>query len=137
MPVPEELDHPIVQAPLAGGPSTPALAAAVSEAGGLGFLAAGYKTPEAVAAEVAEVRALTTAPFGLNLFVVSGYEPDAAALDDYRRSLEPEAARLGPTSGSPGGTTTTGRPRSTWRSTYSRTSCRSRSAARTPRCSAG
>ena len=90
-----ELALPVVGAPMAGGPSTPALAAAVSRAGGLGFLAAGYKTPEAVAAEVAEVRALTTAPFGLNLFVVSGYEPDAAALDDYRRSLEPEAARLG------------------------------------------
>ena len=36
-----ELRHPIVQAPMAGGPSTPALAAAVSDAGGLGFLAAG------------------------------------------------------------------------------------------------
>ena len=38
---------PVVGAPLAGGPSTPALAAAVSEAGGLGFLAAGYKTAAA------------------------------------------------------------------------------------------
>lgn len=35
---------PIVLAPLAGGPSTPELAAAVSEAGALGFLAAGYLT---------------------------------------------------------------------------------------------
>ena len=38
-----QLDHPVVQAPLGGGPSTTALAAAVSEAGGLGFLAAGYR----------------------------------------------------------------------------------------------
>ena len=38
------LEHPIVQAPMGGGPSTPALAAAVGEAGGLGFLAAGYRT---------------------------------------------------------------------------------------------
>jgi nitronate monooxygenase len=90
-----ELSLPVVGAPMAGGPSTPALAAAVSRAGGLGFLAAGYKTPDAVAAEVAEVRAATPGPFGLNLFVVGRYEPDAAALDDYRRSLEPEAARLG------------------------------------------
>jgi nitronate monooxygenase len=37
----DELDLPIVLAPLAGGPSTPALCAAVSNAGGLGFLAAG------------------------------------------------------------------------------------------------
>jgi nitronate monooxygenase len=36
-----ELTHPIVQAPMAGGPSTPELAAAVTNAGGLGFLAAG------------------------------------------------------------------------------------------------
>ena len=36
------LEHPVVLAPLAGGPSTPDLAAAVSGAGGLGFLAAGY-----------------------------------------------------------------------------------------------
>ena len=46
----ERIELPIVQAPLAGGASTPALAAAVAEAGGLGFLAAGYKTPDAVRA---------------------------------------------------------------------------------------
>lgn len=43
-PLPNEL--PILQAPMAGGPSTPALTAAVSRAGGLGFLAAGYLTPD-------------------------------------------------------------------------------------------
>jgi nitronate monooxygenase len=37
-----EIAAPIVLAPLAGGPSTPRLAAAVTNAGGLGFLAAGY-----------------------------------------------------------------------------------------------
>ncbi len=62
---------------------------------GLGFLAAGYKTADTVAAEVNAVRASTTAPFGVNLFVVEPFEPDAEALDAYRRSLEPEAARLG------------------------------------------
>ena len=40
----DQLNVPIVLAPLAGGPTTPQLAAAVSEAGGLGFLAAGYLT---------------------------------------------------------------------------------------------
>jgi nitronate monooxygenase len=50
------LRHPIVQAPMAGGPSTPALAAAVSRAGGLGFLAAGYKTVDQVERELADVR---------------------------------------------------------------------------------
>ena len=61
-----DLAHPIVQAPLGGGPSTPALSAAVSRAGGLGFLAAGYKNPEAVRRELAELRSLLPggAPFG-------------------------------------------------------------------------
>ena len=63
------LDHPIVLAPLGGGPSTPALAAAVSEAGGLGFLAAGYRKPDAVREEIEELRRLTSRPFGVNLFV--------------------------------------------------------------------
>ena len=58
---PAELEHPIVQAPMGGGASTPALAAAVSEAGGLGFLAAGY-IADAVRADVEAVRALTDAP---------------------------------------------------------------------------
>jgi len=48
-----QLVHPVVQAPMAGGPSTPELAAAVSAAGGLGFLAAGYKTPGDLAADIA------------------------------------------------------------------------------------
>jgi nitronate monooxygenase len=96
-----DLVIPVVGAPMAGGPSTPALAAAVSEVGGLGFLAAGYKTPEKVAAELDAVRAATSAPFGVNLFVVEPYEPDAGALDAYRRSLEPAAARLGADLGEP------------------------------------
>jgi nitronate monooxygenase len=92
---------PVIAAPMAGGPSTPALAAAVSEAGGLGFVAAGYKTPSAVASEIEAVRAATAAPFGVNLFVVEPYEPDATSLEAYRRSLEPEAARLGVELGEP------------------------------------
>ena len=86
---------------MAGGSSTSALAAAVSETGGLGFLAAGYKTADVVAAEVQAVRAATSAPFGLNLFVVEPFEPDVDALRSYRRSLEPEAARLGADLGEP------------------------------------
>jgi nitronate monooxygenase len=59
-----DLDVPIVLAPMAGGAATPALAAAVSGAGGLGFLAAGYRTAEAMHRDVAATRALTSAPFG-------------------------------------------------------------------------
>jgi nitronate monooxygenase len=86
---------------MAGGPSTPALAAAVSRSGGLGFLAAGYRDVEQVAAQVREVRAATSSPFGLNLFVVAPYEMDPGALAAYRRTLAPEAARLGADLGQP------------------------------------
>ena len=96
-----DLVLPVIGAPMAGGPSTSALVAAVSETGGLGILGAGYKTAEQVAAEVDAVRVATSAPFGVNLFVVEPYEPDAARLEAYRRSLEPEAARLGAVLGVP------------------------------------
>jgi nitronate monooxygenase len=90
-----ELEHPIVQAPLGGGPSTPALAAAVSEAGGLGFLAAGYRTPDAVRGDLVELRRLTQRPFGLNVFVPDAPAADTAALERYSEALSREAERLG------------------------------------------
>jgi nitronate monooxygenase len=85
-----ELGRPIVQAPMAGGISTPALAAAVSDAGGLGFLAAGYREPEAVRAEVAEVRGLTGRPFGVNVFVGGGEPADPAAVERYAATIAHE-----------------------------------------------
>ncbi|MBS1678426.1 MAG: nitronate monooxygenase [Actinobacteria bacterium] len=85
-----ELVRPIVQAPMAGGISTPALAAAVSNAGGLGFLAAGYREPEGVAVEVAELRALTDGPFGLNLFAPAGPPADARAVERYAARIAAE-----------------------------------------------
>jgi nitronate monooxygenase len=57
---------------MGGGPSTPRLAAAVSNAGGLGFLAGGYLAPEQLADEIRRTRALTKEPFGVNLFA-GGY----------------------------------------------------------------
>jgi nitronate monooxygenase len=90
-----DLEVPIVQAPMGGGPSTPALAAAVSEAGGLGFLASGYRTPDAVRSDFAEVRRVTSRPFGLNIFVPGPPTDDAAALDGYAGALAGEAERLG------------------------------------------
>ncbi|GAA2429484.1 nitronate monooxygenase [Actinomadura vinacea] len=101
------LDHPIVQAPMAGGGSTPALAAAVAEAGGLGFLAAGYKPAAAVREEIAATRALTARSFGVNLFMPSADAVDDAAVAAYRERLAPEAARLGAEPGAvpPGGRT--------------------------------
>ena len=77
---PATLAEPIVQAPLAGGPSTPELAIAVCEAGGLGFLAAGYKTPDAVRGQIDALRAHTDRPFGVNIFMPSPEPADPAGL---------------------------------------------------------
>jgi nitronate monooxygenase len=91
---------PIVLAPLAGGPSTPELAAAVSAAGGLGFLGAGYLSAERLADDVRATRRRTGEPFGVNLFVPGQPAPpdDAAA---YARTLAGEAARAGVELGQP------------------------------------
>ena len=91
----DELQHPIVLAPLAGGASTPELTAAVSEAGGLGFLASGYLSPEALEERMARVRELTDAPFGVNLFVPGDPEADTPQLENYLSELAPEAGRYG------------------------------------------
>jgi nitronate monooxygenase len=95
-----QLRRPVVQAPMAGGPSTPALAAAVSEAGGLGSLAAGYRTPEAVRAEVRAVRALTAERFAVNVFV-PGPPADDDAVRRYAGELAAEARRWGVDLGEP------------------------------------
>jgi nitronate monooxygenase len=86
---------------MAGGPSTPALATAVSGAGGLGFLAGGYQLADRLAAEITEARAATSGPLGVNLFVVAPYVPDPDEVAAYRRSLESEAVRLGVALGEP------------------------------------
>lgn len=85
-----ELEKPIVQAPMAGGISTVGLAAAVCEAGGLGFLAAGYREPGAVADEVDELRAATGRPFGLNIFAAAGEAADPAVVERYAARIAGE-----------------------------------------------
>ncbi|MEV0096576.1 nitronate monooxygenase [Streptomyces sp. NPDC050738] len=84
--------YPIVQAPMAGGASGPRLAAAVSEAGGLGFLAAGYKTADGMYEEIKQLRGLTAQPFGVNLFMPQQDTPDRAAVEVYRHQLAGEAS---------------------------------------------
>ena len=87
-------DLPIVAAPMAGGPSTLALAAAVHAAGGFPFLAGGYKSAEALAEEVRQARELGGA-FGVNLFVPSPAALDERAFRAYTEELRPEAAHHG------------------------------------------
>jgi nitronate monooxygenase len=90
----DQLAVPIVLAPLAGGPSTPELTAAVSNAGGFGFLAAGYLSASALAERLERTRTLTNAPIGVNLFVPGTPAPQQA-LDLYAARLADEARQAG------------------------------------------
>ena len=78
---------------MAGGPTTPSLVAAAAQAGGMGFLAAGYKTPEQLSAQVAEVRDATPSAFGVNLFVPNPLAVDAADYQAYAAALRSLADR--------------------------------------------
>lgn len=95
------LPVPVVQAPMAGGPSTPALAAAVNRGGGLGFLAAGYLTTKRLATDIETLSGLTDRPFGVNLFVGAGDAADPARLQAYARRLAADAQRAGVQLGEP------------------------------------
>ncbi len=90
-----DLTHPIIQAPMAGGPSTPELAAAVAGAGGLGFVAAGYHGAEQLRTDIETTRALTDRPVAVNLFLAAETVVDQQALGAYARAIEPLAARFG------------------------------------------
>ncbi|MCW3842647.1 nitronate monooxygenase [Micromonospora yasonensis] len=82
------VDVPVVAAPLGGGPTTGALVTAVGAAGAFAFLAAGYKTPEAVAEEIAVARA-GGRPFGVNVFVPT---PVPVTEPEFRRYADRIAA---------------------------------------------
>ena len=88
-------------APMAGGPGTPQLAAAVSAAGGLGFLAAGYLTPEQLTQQIGSIRSDTDRPFGVNIFSAPSRRGDRRAIADYVDLLAPVAERHGVPLGRP------------------------------------
>jgi nitronate monooxygenase len=93
---------PVVLAPMAGGPSTVALAAAVAEAGGFPFLAGAYLTPERLRADVEGLRSRTSTAFGVNVFAPSPDEPAMlAAAESYAALLAPWAAAAGVQLGAP------------------------------------
>ncbi len=69
------IEHPILLAPMAGSGGTPELAAAVSNAGGLGAWGGAYSKPEEIAATIRRMRQLTAKPFNINLFA-GGYGAD-------------------------------------------------------------
>ncbi|WP_313960541.1 nitronate monooxygenase [Curtobacterium pusillum] len=74
-------------APMAGGPSTPGLVTAAARAGSFGQLAAGYRTPDALAADIAAVRHAGVTGFGVNLFVPNPVPITDAEYDRYRAAL--------------------------------------------------
>jgi nitronate monooxygenase len=86
---------PLVAAPMAGGPTTPALVVAALEAGAFAFLAAGYRDAADLGRELAEVRAATVRPFGVNLFVPTPDDADPATVAAYadRIGADPADAR--------------------------------------------
>ena len=86
---------------MAGGPSTPALAAAVSDAGGLGSLPAAYLSAERLADDIAAARSMTAGPLGVNLFVPQPCIAGPEQLDTYRELLMPLAGRYGVEPGHP------------------------------------
>jgi nitronate monooxygenase len=90
---------PLVVAPMAGGPTTPALVIAAAGAGAMGFLAAGYKSAADLAADVQTVRAASSPIFGVNVFVPGEPTSDPAGLAAYVEGLQKEAADLGVAAG--------------------------------------
>ncbi|WP_099040771.1 nitronate monooxygenase [Mycobacterium neglectum] len=96
-----DLTVPIIVAPMAGGPSTPELAAAGTNAGGLGFVPAGYLTAEVFAERLARARQLATGPIGANLFAPQPSAGTPAAIQAYAAALAPEVERYGAALGSP------------------------------------
>jgi nitronate monooxygenase len=97
----DDLAVPVVLAPLAGGPSTPELAAAVADAGGLGFVAAGYLSAEELRRRVEAARRLTGAPLGVNLFVPGAGPAEPVQYAAYLERLEGWARGAGVELGEP------------------------------------
>ncbi|MDR6550058.1 nitronate monooxygenase [Paenibacillus qinlingensis] len=89
-----QIRYPIFLAGMAGGPGTVSLAAAVSNAGGLGTLGAAYMEPEAIRTAIRDIRELTDAPFGVNLFVTQAKD-DNTRTAEVQRELNVMRAKLG------------------------------------------
>jgi nitronate monooxygenase len=90
-----QLEHPIVQAPLAGGGDTPELVASVSGAGGMGFVGAAYLSPEQMQTAARSVREKTSRPFGINLFAPTPAPRLDQDWDGILKRLAPYHSELG------------------------------------------
>ena len=88
------VEHPIIQAPMAGV-STPELAAAVSNSGGLGSLGIGASNVEQARSMIRATRALTPRAFNVNLFCHRRATPDGAREAEWLAYLAPRFAEFG------------------------------------------
>jgi len=96
-----DLTVPVIVAPMAGGPSTPCLAAAAQNAGGLGFIAGGLVQAQVLASHIAAARRLTVGPIGVNLFVTQPLNRRPDQFEAYAAALVGEAERYGVRLGKP------------------------------------
>ncbi|PTX49622.1 nitronate monooxygenase [Melghirimyces profundicolus] len=87
--------YPVIQAGMAGGATPPELVAAVSEAGGLGTLGAGYLSPEGIRGAVREIRSRTSKPFAVNLLVTEAVKPSPKEVRRSQELLDPYREELG------------------------------------------
>lgn len=85
---------PIIQAPMAGGATTPELVAAVSNAGGLGSLGAGYMTPDEIRALIRKIRTLTDKPFAVNLFIPEEHHANDNQIEQARIAVQASCPEL-------------------------------------------
>lgn len=96
-----ELRFRVLGAPMAGGPSTPELAAAVTNGGGLGFLAGGMSSADDLADAIVAARRLTSGPLGVNLFVPQQQFGNFEQLAAFAAALAEEAEYYGVALGKP------------------------------------
>lgn len=85
---------PIIQAPMAGGATTPELVAAISHAGGLGSLGAGYMLPEDIRTAIKKIRALSNKPFAVNLFIPQSHHATEQQIATMKDIIEKNCTEL-------------------------------------------
>jgi nitronate monooxygenase len=91
-----QIRYPILQTPMVDGITTPRLVAAVSNAGGLGCLAAGHLPPRQIQTAIEEIRNLTDKPFAVNLLVPQkASEEDSTRIERANELLAPIRTELG------------------------------------------
>lgn len=88
------VDVPVLVAPMAGGPSTPALVVSAAESGSIGFLAAGYKSIDVLSEQIAQVRSRGVS-FGVNVFVPNPHPVDPAQFRLFAAEIQAEADAYG------------------------------------------